>query len=106
MRIIPLQPIPAQTLQVVLDGQDCTLSFYWRWGRMYADVSVGATPVCKGMLCLHCVKVNINPSISFSGSLYFVDTQAQDAPQWEGLNDRWLLIYLSDGESLDEALGA
>ena len=104
MKIVPLQAMPAQRLQIVLDGQYCTLSVYWRWGRCYADLSVGATPVFAGMLCLHGVKVNISPSVTFSGSLIFVDTQAQDAPQWQGLGTRWQLLYLSEGETLEAAV--
>lgn len=102
MQEIPLQPIPAQTLQIVLDGQYCTFSVYFRWGRCYLDLTVGATPVYKGILCLHAQKLNTSPTIDFSGSLYFIDMQSQDPPQWEGLGDRWMLVYLSDGEELTD----
>lgn len=103
MQIIPLQSIPAQRLQVVLDGQYCTIAVYWRWGRCYADLTVGSTPIFKGALCLHLEKINSSPNIAFSGSLYFIDTQSQDAPQWDGLGERWVLVYLSDGETLADA---
>jgi hypothetical protein len=105
MKTIPLQPIPAQTLQIVLDGQYCTFSVYYRWGRCYLDLTVGATPILKGILCLHGEKLNTSPNIDFSGSLYFVDTQAQEPPQWEGLGDRWVLVYLSEGENAPDTLG-
>lgn len=103
MVIVPLQAIPAQRLQIVLDGQYCTVSVYYRWGRCYLDLTVGATPICKGALCLHGVKVNMSQSNDFQGSLYFIDTQAQSAPQWDGLGARWVLLYLSDGETLESA---
>ena len=102
MQIIPVQPIPAQTFQIILDGQYCTISIYWRWGRCFMDLSVGETAIFKGALCLHAQAVNQFPSQSFAGTLYFIDMLSQEPPQWEGLGERWVLAYLSEGETWED----
>lgn len=106
MVIIPLQPIASQRLQIVLDGQNCTIWLYYRWGRMYLDLTVDADPVLAGALCLNKVAVNLNPSLVFKGTLYFLDMQGNEAPQYAGLGDRWQLLYFSDGETPESVYAA
>ena len=96
---IPLQPIPAQRLNIVLDDQNCTIHLFWRWGRCYMDLSVDDTEIFTGAICQNMQAVNQSPSIYFSGSFYFIDTLAEVAPQWDGLGDRWRLLYFSAGET-------
>ena len=58
------------------------------------------TEIFTGAICQARVAVNQSPSINFAGSFYFVDTLGPDvAPQWEGLGDRWILLYFSNGET-------
>ena len=105
MQVIPLRAIPAQEFQVVLDGQDCTISLYWRWGRLYLDLTVGAEPVCRGALCQCGAGVTQFPSVAFSGSLHFWDVLGKlDAPRYDGLGERFILVYLSAGEDVPESL--
>lgn len=104
MVIIPLQAIPAQRLQVVLDGQNATVAFYWRWGRVYCDLSIDADKVCTGQVCLNKQPFPPYPSLYSSGKLMFLDMLGNEPPSWEGLGERWLLLYLSDGETLESAL--
>jgi len=107
---IPLQPLPAQELQVLLDGQPCTITLRWFGSepngaaRLYAGLRVGDQRVFDGCVCLNGQTVNQSPSTVFSGSLVFLDTQGREHPDWRGLGDRWALLYLSDGETLPEAL--
>ena len=103
MVIIPLQAVPSQILQIVLDGQETTLRFYWRWGRVYCDLTNGTNKIVSGGLCLNLQPVNPFPSAFFSGKLYFLDMLGNEPPQWEGLGTRWVLFYLSDGETLETA---
>lgn len=105
MQIIPLRAIPAQVLQVVLDGQECTISLYWRWGRLYMDLDAGAAAVCRGALCQNGASITQYPSITFSGSLHFWDTlNRQAAPRYEELGGRFILVYLAAGETAPESL--
>lgn len=101
---IPIQAISAQRLQVVLDGQNCTLALYTRGGRMYADLDVGSVAVFRGAICRDGADIVQSPSLHFSGSLHFVDTLGWTDPQYEGLGNRYILLYLQDGEEMPAAL--
>ena len=95
---IPLQPVPAQELQVLLDDQACTLALHWRHWRLYADLYVGDEAAFIGAVCLNGQAINQSPSTVFSGTLMFVDTLGAQHPEWEGLGDRWALLYLNSEE--------
>jgi len=96
---IPLQQLPSQELRVVLEGTlNCTLFLYWRDWRLYADLDVGAESVFRGCVCLNGQAVNQSPSAAFTGKLVFIDTQGSEHPRWEGLGDRWALLYLTKEE--------
>lgn len=101
---IPLQPIPAQRLQVVLDGQNCTLALYSRGGRMYADLDVSSDVVFRGAICRYGADIVQSPTLRFSGSLHFYDTQGTQDPEYAGLGSRFILLYLADGEEVPAAL--
>ena len=103
---IPLQPIPAQEVQVILDAQNCTLSVYWRFGRLYADLLVDSEPIFTGAICQNLQWVNQSPSYLFSGGLMFVDTLGEEAPRWDGLGSRWSLLYLDAEEAKDPLAAA
>ena len=103
---IPLQPIPAQELQCILDGQNCTLRLYWRFWKLYADLLVDSEPVFVGAVCQNLQWVNQSPSAEFSGGLIFVDALGDEAPRWDGLGSRWSLLYLDADEAKDPAAAA
>jgi len=98
---IPLQPIPAQELQCILDSQNCTLRLYWRFWKLYMDLMVDSEPVFQGAICQNLQWVNQSPSPEFSGGLVFVDGLGDDAPRWDGLGTRWALLYLDVEEAAD-----
>ena len=98
---IPLQPIPAQELQIILGGQNCTIRLYWRWWKLYMDLLVDSEPVFTSAMCQNCQWVNQSPSLIFSGGLMFADGLGNEAPRWDGLGDRWGLIYFSADEMAD-----
>lgn len=95
---IPLQPIPAQEVQVILNSQNCTLSVYWRFGKLYADLLVDSEPVFQGSICQNLQWVNQSLNPEFSGGLMFVDALGEEAPCWDGLGSRWSLLYLDADE--------
>ena len=99
MTEIPLQPNPAQEVQVILGGQNCTLSVYWKWGKLYADLLVDSEPIFVGAICQNLQWVNQSPSPVFSGGLIFVDSLGEEAPRWDGLGSRWSLLYFDADEA-------
>lgn len=104
MQQIPISKLPSQTLNVVLAGQYCTLSLYWRQVRLYLDLLVGGVPVCRGAICQDRASIVQSPTRIFTGSLHFYDREGHRQPHWEGLNSRWVLLYLEDGEETPEGL--
>lgn len=104
MMQIPLQAVPAQRFQVVLDDQNCTLALYDRGGRLYADLDVDSDAVFRGAICRYGADIVQSSTLRFSGSLHFYDTQGTHDPKYEGLGSRFILLYLSDGEEVPAAL--
>lgn len=98
---IPLQSVPAQEVQVILNGQNCTIRVYWRFWKLYVDLLVDSEPVFTGCMVQNCQWVNQSPSLLFSGGLVFVDSLGDETPRWDGLDERWALIYLDEDEILD-----
>lgn len=101
---IPLMAVPFQGLQILLDGQECTLAVYQRNARLYMDMDVGDVRVITGAVCLDGVGLLRHAQTVFTGSLHFVDTQGREAPQWSGLGARWRMIYAAPGEVLPARL--
>ena len=104
MRVIPLAPIPAQSLNVVLDGQDCALSVYWRQVRLYLDLDVDGQAVIRGGICQNGANVLQSHSRFFRGSLHFFDAEGQRPPHFKGFGERFFLVFVADGEELPAAL--
>ncbi len=108
MQQIPLSQIPAQTFNVLLAGQYCTISVYWRQERLYLDLAVGATAICQGAVCQNRAGVVQSRSQNFTGTLHFIDLEGDSAPHWEKLHDgnsgRWALLYAEDGEEISSNL--
>ncbi len=104
MREIPLAKIPAQTLNVVLDGQYCTISIYWRQTRLFLDLLANGIDICRGAICENRADVIQSPTQNFNGSIHFVDTDGIRPPYWEGLGDRYRMIYISADEEMPEGL--
>ena len=101
MTEIPLQAIPAQEVQTILDGQNCTLRVYWRVWKLYMDLLVDSEPVFQGAVCQNRQWVNQSPSVEFSGGLVFVDALGDESPRWDGLGTRWFLLYFDADEAED-----
>lgn len=104
MQEIPLQQYPAQELQVILDGQECTIKIYWRFGRLFCDLWVGETQITGGAVCMNGASIVQVTNSNFSGSLHFFDLLGDLPPQWNGLGARWVLTYLAEGEEVPAAL--
>lgn len=102
MQKIPLEPLTGQTLNVVLAGQNCTVSVYQRAGFMYLDLAVGETYLIRGLLIVPAEP--ILPTLAgFVGNLYMIDIQntpaEQVSPTWDGLGSRYELFYTTEAET-------
>jgi hypothetical protein len=100
MQVVPLQPVPNQTLQIVLASQNCQINVYQAPGGMFMDLLVNDEPVRLGIPCQNLNRVVRSLYLGFSGDMVWNDTQpdpvlgAQD-PFYSGLGSRFQLVYLA-----------
>ena len=101
MQIVPLQPIPNQTLQVQLGGQACILNIYQTAFALFCDIYVGNSLVVAGVICLNLNRIVRSLYLGFIGDLAFFDTVGAQNPQdpiYTGLGSRFQLIYLTPSD--------
>ena len=118
---IPLQAVPAQTLQALLNGQTIGISLYTMNspGRilemqsetelipdpvLYIDVTLSGAPIITGRRCMSLAPLMLESGyMGFSGELVFFDTQntALDTvtnPVYTGLGSQYRLVYFSPAD--------
>ena len=95
MIVIPLSPVPSQTLSIALGGKNYEIIVYTlgEQNKLYFDLYNQGAPIIKCVLCHDRVKLIQLAYLGFSGDLTFVDTQGQDDPIYSGLGSRFLLAY-------------
>lgn len=98
MLTIPLLPTPAQTMNVVLGDQSCTVSLVHKAQGLFLDLYVEDRLVLASALCRDRVRLVRAAYLGFAGDLAMMDTQGKEDPQYTGLGARWQLVYFSAGE--------
>lgn len=91
---ISLVATPAQSFHTVLGQQEVDITIRQRSTGLYIDVSSGGVALVTGKLCRDRVKLIRHAYLGFVGDLCFIDTQGASDPSYEGLGDRYLLVYL------------
>ena len=94
-KIIALQVVPAQTLNVVLNGQNCQLAIYQKSIGVYLDLYVNNVPIVQGGLCLDRAPIAASAYLGFNGYLMFSDLQGTSDPVYSGFGTRYQLVYVS-----------
>ncbi len=98
MQIVPLLPIPSQTFNVVLGGQNCVISIYQRSTGLFLDLTVNNTPTLTAQICRDRTLLVRLAYLGFSGDLIFMDTAGTADPAYSGLGTRYKLLYLVNGQ--------
>ena len=93
MKIIPIEAVPSQQMNIVLSQQNCTLKIYQNSGLVYVELAVAGKPLVYAGLVRNRVNLVRGSYLHFIGNLMFVDTQGSSDPVFTGFNSRWLLIY-------------
>lgn len=104
MQEIPLRATGNQALQVVLEGQNCSLRLYTRSlsdgvETLFCDLSIDQEPVFYGCPCLDGLPMPLYAWLGMTGQLVFIDMEGDEAPRWSGLGSRWKLLYMSPAEA-------
>lgn len=95
MQIIPLQPVPSQTLAIVLNNQDCEISLYQKSTGLFFDLSSNGNVIVTARYCANGVKIVRRPDSGFVGDFMFVDIAGQNHnPDYLGMGESFVLVYL------------
>lgn len=98
MMRIPLQAVPNQTLSVVLDDQNCTITVRQIGDRLYLSLVSDLQDVCNAHIVQNRVSMPSWSTTRFLGRLVFVDAEGTAHPSYDGLGTRFFLYYLTEDE--------
>lgn len=65
---------------------------------LYCDLTLNGELAWSGVPCLNGVAINSLPYVGFEGQLVFIDTMGYENPNYTGLSDRFILLYIVDGQ--------
>jgi hypothetical protein len=98
MQIVPLQPLPNQTMQVQLGNQACTIGIFQYAYGLFLSLSIGGQAIVSGQICENLVLMVREKYLGFSGDLTIIDTQGSDDPNYTQLGSRFQLIWLEPAD--------
>lgn len=98
MLIIPLQPVPNQSVSVLLSDQVCQVNVFQKSWGLFLDLYKNNELVIGGVLCHNLNRIVRSLYLGFSGDLTFIDNQGDTDPVYTGLGDRYSLAYLTAAE--------
>jgi hypothetical protein len=98
MQVIPLEPTPSQSLEVVLGGQNCTITVQQKAEGLFLTLIAAGVTIVAWIVCRNACRLVRYAYLPFIGDLTFMDTQGADDPVYTGLGDRFQLCYLEAGE--------
>lgn len=96
--VIPLQPVPSQTLNVLLNNQDCTINVYQKFYGLFIDLYSGDELVIAGVIGWDRNWIVRSKYLGFDGDLSFIDTQGNQDHDYTSLGSEFLLFYFTPDE--------
>ena len=94
MQVIPISALAAQTFNIVLGPQNCTINLYSKRGVMFCDLLVNNSALMTAVVCHDRVKLVRYAYLGFTGDLVFIDTQGTSDPDYTELGTRYIFCYL------------
>ena len=91
--VIPLRPLPSQSVNVILAGQPCTIDLREIGGRQYLSLSNNGAVICRNVLLVNRSAIVRAAYTGFVGDLAVVDTQGDESPVYTGWGSRWVLAF-------------
>lgn len=104
-QIVPLQPVPSQTVAVTLNGQACQINVYQKDAYLYLDLYVGGALIIGGVVCWNANEIVRSGYLGFLGDLAFIDTQGSVDPVYQGVGSRFLLVYFTPVDLASSIIG-
>jgi hypothetical protein len=100
MQIVPLQPVPSQTVKVILNNQVCQINVYQKFFGLYVDILVNNSLIIGGVVCENLNRIVRSKYLGFIGDFTFFDTQGTDDPDYTGLGDQFVFCYIDPTDPL------
>lgn len=99
MLIIPLQPVPNQTANALINSQATTLNVRQLNDQgLFMDVLLNDAPIIQGVICQNLNVIIRNAYFGYVGDFAFIDTQGTSDPNYTGLGSRYVLGYFTPTE--------
>lgn len=99
MQEIPVQPVAVQSVKFVAGGQNCQILIRQTGRGMMFDLNSNGSDVVTGVIALDAVPLVCRQYEGFAGNFFFIDTQGNSDPYFDGLGSRYKLVYLSAAEN-------
>lgn len=90
---IPLQPVPSQSVAVLLEGQPFILHIRQIGGRQYFSASISGEVICLNVLMVTRSLIMQASYKNVVGDFFVIDNQGDEAPEYTGWGNRWLLAF-------------
>lgn len=100
MLIVPLKPVPNQTLTISLGGQLSQINVYQKAYGLFVDLYVDNVLVIGGVIAENLNRIVRSAYLGFIGDLAFIDNQGMSDPVYTGLGGRYSLAYLEAADLL------
>ena len=91
--VIPITNNAAQTMNIVLGGQNCVINLYQKGVNLFFDLTVSGNSLINSRFCLDRNILVFEDYLPFSGQLFFIDMQGTSDPQYQDLGTRYVLFY-------------
>jgi len=79
----------------VLGGQNCVLTLNQKTEGLFIDVALDGEAILSSVIARNQVPITCRPYAGFVGQLLFIDLQGASDPSYDGLADRFAMVYLS-----------
>lgn len=91
---VPLNPVPAQSVAIVLANQNCVITLRQIGSRQYLSLSINGAVICENVLLVASSPIVQAAYLDFVGELAVIDlTGANEAPAYTGWGNRWQLLF-------------
>lgn len=98
MQIVPLQSLPNQIVNIILNGQACVLQVYQKFYGLYMDVTVDETLIIGGVVCEDRNRIVRSDYLGFVGDFAFFDVVGNHDPDYTALGSQFVLAYLEPSD--------
>ena len=95
---IQTNAIPNQTFKTVVDNQNCTITLRTLGKKLFFTLKINDTQIISNQICQDRQQLVPFSYLGLLGNFFFVDDKGKLDPTYDGLNERFFLMFASEGE--------